>query len=78
MKKLIFGTLLFIFPFTLSQNQALAQNSGERYVACTSQGCAIIGNEFCDFVYVLKEDGEVKTYWCVIWVVEGEPAPEEA
>lgn len=78
MKKLLFVILLLSLPFVLSQNQASAQNSGERYVACTNNGCAIIGNEFCDFAYYGNEDGTVTTYWCVIWVVEGEPYPEEA
>lgn len=74
MKKLLF-TLSFIIISTLffSQNIADAQNSGDRYLACTLTGCAIIGNAFCGYANVHNEDGTVDTYWCVITEVVGEP-----
>jgi len=65
-----------ILPFTLSDNQLMAQNSGERYVACQMSGCATIGNELCSLTNVLNPDGTVTTYWCVVWVVTA-PAPPE-
>jgi putative N-acetylmannosamine-6-phosphate epimerase len=71
--------LLFIFSFavislmTLSQDVADAQNSGERYLACTSTGCAIIGNTLCGYANVLNEDGTVDTFWCVIIEVVRKP-----
>ena len=76
MKKIAFTILLFLIPFTLTHNNLHAQNSGERYVACGNAGCAIIGNQFCGIAYYLNGDGTVTTYWCVLWVVEGEPVPE--
>ena len=46
-----------------------AQNSGERYAACTASGCAIIGNQFCGYASTHNDDGTVTTYWCVITVI---------
>jgi len=74
MKKiLLIFTFIITSILTLSQDVADAQNSGERYLACTSSGCAIIGETFCGFANVLNEDGTVDTFWCVIIEVVGEP-----
>ena len=78
MKKLIFTLALFLFPLSFSQTSVLAQNSGERYVACLGIDCAIIGNEFCGYAIYNREDGTAQMYWCVIWVVEGDAPPEQA
>lgn len=75
MKQLFF--IVFFTLFFFSPNNITAQNSGERYYVCTVSGCAILGNQFCNLTYAFNPDGTVTTYWCVIWVVEGDPVPVE-
>lgn len=66
-------TVLLMVVFAVPQDLTQAQNSGERYVACLSNGCAIIGNAFCGYANVHYDDGTVGTYWCVIIEIVDEP-----
>jgi hypothetical protein len=73
MRKLIASFIAVVLLFVFAPTKA--QNSGDRYIACTSTGCSTIGNEFCGYASTLNPDGTVTTYWCVITVVEA-PAPD--
>ncbi len=66
----LFGLKVSLFTPTL---YASGGGGWNQYVACGAIDCSYLGNEFCGYADVWNSDGTVTTYWCIIYVVYGDP-----